>query len=298
MRSWVSQLPASFGIVWQNWGDAVGGFIKLDRSILSWLWYEDANTFRVWIHLLLTANIADHDFSGITIHRGQLATSYQNIAKALQITSKQARTAIEHLRSTGEITTVSYPRFQLINIENYNAFQARQGKGMVNGRVEDDVSARQRAGYENATSACDNNGFESLENREMAGSKAGCFDNTGQGAGTKLGNNIRNKNIYSLSQREKPCFQVDSVPYKAALWLSRDLCKSVPSMRPQGEDTLQAWAADFDALHNAGYEWEAISDALTFAREDAFWKTRISGAGAFRKNFNSVLVAMGGEVCG
>ena len=45
-------------------------YIKLDRNILNWRWYKDANTFRLFIHLLLKANIRDHDFEHVTIRRG------------------------------------------------------------------------------------------------------------------------------------------------------------------------------------------------------------------------------------
>ena len=32
------------------------GFVALPRGLTSWEWYEDANTTRLYIHLLLTAN--------------------------------------------------------------------------------------------------------------------------------------------------------------------------------------------------------------------------------------------------
>lgn len=32
------------------------GWISLYRKILNWEWYSDANTFRLFIHLLLQAN--------------------------------------------------------------------------------------------------------------------------------------------------------------------------------------------------------------------------------------------------
>ena len=33
----------------------MSGWIKLHRKITEWEWYSDANTFRVFMHLLLTA---------------------------------------------------------------------------------------------------------------------------------------------------------------------------------------------------------------------------------------------------
>lgn len=98
-------------------------WIKIDRNILQWRWYQDANTMRVFLHLLLTANIKPHGFKTDTIKRGQLATSIGHIAKTLGITYNQARTALEHLKETKEITTTTRPRYLVITICNYDKYQ-------------------------------------------------------------------------------------------------------------------------------------------------------------------------------
>ena len=98
-------------------------FIKLDRNILDWGWYQDANTFRVFVHLLLTANIKDNYFMGAKIKRGEVATSYGSIAKKLSLTYDQSRTAVQHLQITNEITIKRHPKFLVISIVNYNRYQ-------------------------------------------------------------------------------------------------------------------------------------------------------------------------------
>lgn len=98
-------------------------WIKLDRNILQWRWYQDANTMRVFLHLLLTANIKPQGFMTDTIKRGQLATSIGHIAKTLGITYNQARTALEHLKETKEITTTTRPRYLVITVCNYDKYQ-------------------------------------------------------------------------------------------------------------------------------------------------------------------------------
>jgi hypothetical protein len=37
----------------------MSGWIKIHRSILEWEWYEDTNTFRLFMHLILKANHKD-----------------------------------------------------------------------------------------------------------------------------------------------------------------------------------------------------------------------------------------------
>ena len=101
-------------------------FIKIDRNILDWGWYKDANTFRVFMHLLLTANIKPNKFMGVEIKRGELATSQKSLAETLDISIQSVRTAILHLKSTGEITVKQHSRFSVFSIPNYDLYQANQ----------------------------------------------------------------------------------------------------------------------------------------------------------------------------
>lgn len=98
-------------------------FIKLDRNILQWRWYQDANTMRVFLHLLLTANIKQHDFKTDKIKRGSLATSIGHIAKSVGISYSQARTALDHLKETNEIAITKRPKYLVISITNYDKYQ-------------------------------------------------------------------------------------------------------------------------------------------------------------------------------
>lgn len=99
------------------------GYIKLYRSVLKWEWYDDPNTFRVFIYLLLAANWEDKRWHGLTIHRGEVITTLPKLAKSVGITVQSVRTALEHLKSTGEITVKSTNRGRVITVENYEKFQ-------------------------------------------------------------------------------------------------------------------------------------------------------------------------------
>ena len=104
-------------------------FIKIDRNILDWGWYKDANTFRVFMHLLLTANIKTHKFMGVEIKRGEVATSYKSLAETLEISIRSVRTSLSHLETTGEVTIKRHSRFSVISIPKYDSYQAnRQGQ--------------------------------------------------------------------------------------------------------------------------------------------------------------------------
>lgn len=98
-------------------------FIKIDRNITNWQWYQNANTFRVFVDLIIDANIREGWHQGVKIPRGSTATSYEKIANRLNLSVQQVRTAIQHLKLTGEITSKSHSKFQVITIVNYNLYQ-------------------------------------------------------------------------------------------------------------------------------------------------------------------------------
>lgn len=88
-----------------------------------WGWYHDANTFRLFVHLLLTANYEPRVFEGRMIERGQRAASIAGLSKETKISVRSIRTSLEHLKSTNEVTTETTPKFTIITIKNYDLYQ-------------------------------------------------------------------------------------------------------------------------------------------------------------------------------
>ena len=100
-----------------------GGYIKLHRKLTKWEWYHNANTFRVFVHLLLTANYERRRFEGMVIERGQRVTSIAKLSKELKISAKAVRVALNHLTETNEVTCQGTARFTVITINNYDLYQ-------------------------------------------------------------------------------------------------------------------------------------------------------------------------------
>ena len=99
------------------------GFIALYRSLLSWGWHADPATGWLFVNLLLMANWTDSDWQGVTIKRGQLVTGRKALAAQTGLSERQIRTALDHLKSTNELTIKSTNKFSLITIVNYRKFQ-------------------------------------------------------------------------------------------------------------------------------------------------------------------------------
>ena len=125
-------------------------FIKLDRNITKWRWYQDGNTVRGFLHLLINANITPHGFESITVERGQVVSSYEKIGGTLKLTPKQVRTAISHLKSTGTVATRIYPKFQVFTIVNYDYYQSfRAPNESLKGQSEGSQRAPEGQQYNN-----------------------------------------------------------------------------------------------------------------------------------------------------
>ena len=103
------------------------GYIKLHRSILSWEWYGDIKTRGLFIHLLLSARWEDTRCMGQVIKRGQVCTTVRELSELNGLSTRQTRTALEHLQSTGEIKIQSTPSFSIITVVNYEVYQGAAG---------------------------------------------------------------------------------------------------------------------------------------------------------------------------
>ena len=100
-----------------------GGFIVLQRKILSWDWYKDSNTKAVFLHLLLTANYEPGEWRGVKIKVGQRITSISKLSNELDLSFKEIRTALKHLQKTGEVACESTSQYTVITIKNYERYQ-------------------------------------------------------------------------------------------------------------------------------------------------------------------------------
>ncbi len=99
------------------------GWIKLHRQLLDWEWYDDINTSRLFVHLMLTANHKDNKWRGIVIKRGSRLTSLDKLSSETSLSVSKIRTAIKKLISTSEITSKSHSQHTVFTMINYDMYQ-------------------------------------------------------------------------------------------------------------------------------------------------------------------------------
>lgn len=100
-----------------------GNYIKISRKLLDWEWYKNINTKVLFIHMLLRANWKDGKFEGKTIPRGSFVSSLPQLSLETGLTVREVRTAIEHLKTTGELTVKSSSKNSVFTINNYSLYQ-------------------------------------------------------------------------------------------------------------------------------------------------------------------------------
>ena len=101
----------------------MSGWIKLHRKITDWEWFEDKNTFIVFITLLLMANHKEKKYKGIVIKIGTIVTGRDILARQTKLSVQQIRTALNKLKLTNEITIETSPQGTVIEIVNYKKYQ-------------------------------------------------------------------------------------------------------------------------------------------------------------------------------
>ena len=115
----------------------MSGWIKLHRQIIDWEWYTDHNTFRVFLHLLLTANHKDKKYKGMELKAGTIVTSRDLLAIATGLSVRQVRTALYKLKTTNELTIKTSPQGTIIQIVNYLKYQVEANE-LTNERPTND----------------------------------------------------------------------------------------------------------------------------------------------------------------
>ena len=101
----------------------MNGYIKIDRGIMDWEWWDDDKVLKLWLTVLLLANWEDKKWHGKDIPRGSFWTSIESLSEASGLSTQEVRTALCKLISTGELTSKATNQGRLITVVKYGVFQ-------------------------------------------------------------------------------------------------------------------------------------------------------------------------------
>lgn len=100
------------------------GFVKLPRSIVTRKWFGDKNTLQLYVTLLLKATFRESEFEGVRLKPGQLITSISKLMEATGLTERQTKTALKHMKESGDIAVQSTTKFSIITLNYYSDEQS------------------------------------------------------------------------------------------------------------------------------------------------------------------------------
>jgi biotin operon repressor len=280
----------------------VNNDITLNRKILKWGWYKDSITKDVFIHLLLNANWHSGEHLGQPLLRGQCIFGRKIFSKELGISEQSIRTAINHLKSTNEITIKSTNKFSVITIVNYNVYQSSKNEceQTMNPQIMNEKSTNKSTNKNHEL-----NGLCTAlnEDENINSNQQSNFPLTNNQPAT---NHIQEGNNYVVSSNEDTCpnkspdaqkiFEHESIPYRLAIKLSKVIHdeRVNPTAKKQDEQQLQKWALTFDRMIRLDKrEPKDINNVFEYALfGDPFWRTNMLSAEAVRKHYDRVYPLM------
>lgn len=101
-------------------------YVKLFRKMANWEWYTDPYTCHLFMHCLIRANWKDGTWRGIPYKRGQFISTIPSLADETGLSIQNVRTALEHLKLTGELTDKQHGKKRVITVVNYDMYQGSQ----------------------------------------------------------------------------------------------------------------------------------------------------------------------------
>ena len=231
-------------------------YIKLSRRILEWEWYSDINTKVLFLHMLLKANWKDGRFQGVEIPRGSFASSYQGLAQETGLSIKNVRTALEHLKSTGEVAVNRHPKFTVFTIKNYHLYQST--------------------------------GSQPAENRQSTGTESATIEE-----GKKERRKEITDVVDTPRRKAGPTsFTEESFEMQCVNALVQSCLRQFPGAKvPTTETEKTEWCVHIDRMKRLDGRSETdIQEALQFAIKDPFWQSNIRSTKKLREKFETLIL--------
>ncbi len=124
-----------------------GGWIKLHRSLVEWEWYDDANTMRLYIHLMLTVSIQEQKWRNIIVPRGARIAGLAVLAQETGLTIAKVRKALSNLETTGEITRTTHGKYTVIALNHFDQYQNDSNENAAKTQDDDNENATKSQQY-------------------------------------------------------------------------------------------------------------------------------------------------------
>ena len=125
------------------------GYVKLYRTVTQREWFGEGATLTVYVFLLCAAAIADMEYAGRTLRKGQYITSVKTLSEKCQLSVQQTRTALLHLKATNDITIETTSAYSIITVntavdaEGFNKPSNTLANTLVNKRSNNIIRSKE-----------------------------------------------------------------------------------------------------------------------------------------------------------
>jgi hypothetical protein len=105
----------------------MNGWIRLDRKIQDSFMWDDPESLKLWLYLLMGAAIEDKtvSFNGkpLNLKRGQIVFGLNSASTRLGISVRRLRTTIKRFENCHQIDKQNFNKYSIISITNYCQYQ-------------------------------------------------------------------------------------------------------------------------------------------------------------------------------
>ena len=105
----------------------MNGWIRLDRKIQDSFMWDDPESLKLWLYLLMGAAIEDKtvSFNGkpLNLKRGQIVFGLHSASTRLGISVRRLRTTIKRFENCHQIDKQNFNKYSIISITNYCKYQ-------------------------------------------------------------------------------------------------------------------------------------------------------------------------------
>lgn len=152
------------------------GSINLWRELLDWQYHKDPKMMSLWVHILLMAAFADHDWKGTTIRRGQLLTTISQLSEMTGLTPKEVRVRLDILEKGKEIDKEKGEKRAkkrtkngtLITVCKYDDYQVAGNMGRAEKRTEKGQKKGQKKGQLHNINTTDIDSFTNVQESTLS----------------------------------------------------------------------------------------------------------------------------------
>lgn len=270
------------------------GYIKLHRKIKEWEWYDDANTFRLFIHCLIEANHKDKEWRGIQIKRGQFHTSIGSLSTQLKLSDKAIRLALNKLIKTKEVATKGASsgasrgarRGTMITICNYDSYQGfDEAEGQAEGQAEWQAEGQTKGQAEGQTKG------------KSKGKKRATTNNDNNDLIIKEEKEYKNIPLSEIKFSDDSHFK--KIHFDIAVGFQNLIRKNLTDLGAKTNNIDQTKGAAIDTIRlimeSDGYTEQDCRSVYKFLQQDPFWKKNILSIKTLREKFSKLIIQANGE---